>query len=323
MAQAPLLELIHVSKSFPTARGLVKAVDAVDLQVGPGEAVGLVGESGSGKSTLARLALGLIAPSEGDVRFSGQSIVGLSDRALKPFRRQAQMVFQDPYSSLNPRLRVREIIGEALDAHGLAQERRDQRIGELLDMVGLQASLSTRYPHEFSGGQRQRIGIARALAVEPRVLIADEPVSALDVSVQAQIISLLQDLRRHLGLSLLLISHDLDVVELLCERVSVLYLGRVMESGLTRHVMQAPRHPYSRALLAAVPKADPLVTRGARLLSGDIPSPLDPPSGCVFRTRCFYHEPHCAQSRPALLPADEPWQVACHRDPLSVETPPS
>ena len=269
---APLLQVSRISKSFATGRGTLQAVEDVSFTIAPGEAFGLVGESGSGKSTLGRLALGLIAPTSGNVSFSGQSIIGLSERALKPFRRQAQMVFQDPYSSLNPRLRIKEIIGEALDTHGLAQDRRDARIAELLDMVGLNASHAARYPHEFSGGQRQRIGIARALAVEPRLLIADEPVSALDVSVQAQIITLLQDLRRHLGLALLFISHDLEIVELLCERVAVLYLGRVMETGPTHQVMQTPRHPYSRALLAAVPKADPEAPRVKRLVSGDIPS---------------------------------------------------
>jgi peptide/nickel transport system ATP-binding protein len=312
----PLLSVSHLSKSFPTSRGTVQAVDDVSFSIAAGEAFGLVGESGSGKSTIGRLALGLITPTAGDIRFSGQSINGLSERALKPFRRQAQMVFQDPYSSLNPRLRVRDIIGEALDTHALAQDRRDARIAELLDMVGLNASHASRYPHEFSGGQRQRIGIARALAVEPRLLIADEPVSALDVSVQAQIITLLQDLRRHLGLALLFISHDLDIVELLCERVAVLYLGRIMETGPTDQVMKTPRHPYSRALLAAVPKADPDAPRMKRLVSGDIPSPLNPPSGCVFRTRCFYAEGPCATDRPVLAPVDSGWQCACLRDPL-------
>jgi peptide/nickel transport system ATP-binding protein len=315
----PLLELSGVSKLFPTARGQLHAVDGVSFRIEAGEAFGLVGESGSGKSTIGRLALGLIAPSAGDVRFMGQSIVGHSERALKPFRRQAQMVFQDPYSSLNPRLRVREIIGEALDAHDLAQDRRNARIAELLEMVGLQTAHATRYPHEFSGGQRQRIGIARALAVEPRLLIADEPVSALDVSVQAQIITLLQDLRRHLGLALLFISHDLEIVELLCERVAVLYLGRVMETGTTQEVMQSPRHPYSHALLSAVPKADPAAPRVKRLVTGDIPSPLDPPSGCVFRTRCFHADAACAQTRPVLSPDGARWQSACLRDPVSFQ----
>lgn len=312
----PLLSVSHLSKSFPTSRGIVQAVDDVSFSIAAGEAFGLVGESGSGKSTIGRLALGLITPTAGDIHFSGQSINGLSERALKPFRRQAQMVFQDPYSSLNPRLRVRDIIGEALDTHALAQDRRDARIAELLDMVGLNASYAARYPHEFSGGQRQRIGIARALAVEPRLLIADEPVSALDVSVQAQIITLLQDLRRHLGLALLFISHDLDIVELLCERVAVLYLGRIMETGPTDLVMKTPRHPYSRALLAAVPKADPEAARVKRLVAGDIPSPLNPPSGCVFRTRCFYAEGSCARDRPILEPVNAGWQSACLRDPL-------
>lgn len=312
----PLLSVSHLSKSFPTSRGHLKAVDDVSFSIAAGEAFGLVGESGSGKSTIGRLALGLITPTGGEIRFSGQVINGLSERALKPFRRQAQMVFQDPYSSLNPRLRVTDIIGEALDTHALAQDRREARIAELLDMVGLNASHASRYPHEFSGGQRQRIGIARALAVEPRLLIADEPVSALDVSVQAQIITLLQDLRRHLGLALLFISHDLEIVELLCERVAVLYLGRIMETGPTVQVMKTPRHPYSRALLAAVPKADPEAPRVKRLVSGDIPSPLNPPSGCVFRTRCFYAEGPCASERPALAPVDAGWHCACLRDPL-------
>lgn len=306
-----LLEVSHVSKHFTSTRGNVQAVDDVSFSISAGGAFGLVGESGSGKSTIGRLALGLIKPTAGDVKFSGQSIVGLSERSLKPFRRQAQMVFQDPYSSLNPRLRINDIIGEALDAHGLAQERRTARINELMDMVSLHASFTTRYPHEFSGGQRQRIGIARALAVEPRLLIADEPVSALDVSVQAQIITLLQDLRRHLGLALLFISHDLEVVEMLCDQVAVLYLGRVMEMGPTQDVMRRPRHPYTQALLAAVPKADPDAPRVQRLVAGDIPSPLAPPSGCVFRTRCFNADDDCAVQRPKLLPQDAPWRAAC------------
>jgi peptide/nickel transport system ATP-binding protein len=310
----PLLQLSNVSKSFVTNQGLLKAVDNVTISISEGETVGLVGESGSGKSTIGRMALGLISPNQGDILFSGASILGKSERELKPFRRQAQMVFQDPYSSLNPRLRVVDLIGEALDVHGLAQGRRKARVAELLELVGLNASHLDRYPHEFSGGQRQRIGIARALAVEPRLLIADEPVSALDVSVQAQIITLLQDLRRQLGLALLFISHDLEIVELLCERVTVLYLGRVMETGLTQQVMKTPRHPYSRALLSAVPKADPNLMRRTRLVSGDIPSPLDPPSGCVFQTRCFHSEEQCGKIRPKLKPENEVWQSACLRD---------
>jgi peptide/nickel transport system ATP-binding protein len=224
------------------------------------------------------------------------------------------MVFQDPFASLNPRLRVRDIIGEALDTHGIAQNRRSERIGELLEMVGLQKAHADRFPHEFSGGQRQRIGIARALAVEPKLIIADEPVSALDVSVQAQIINLLQDLRARFGLALLFISHDLDIVELLCERVAVLYLGRVMEMGPTERVMRHPRHPYTRALLAASPKADPDGPKARRLIMGDIPSPLDPPSGCVFRTRCPQAQSLCAQERPVLRQEQDGHQFACHFD---------
>lgn len=310
----PLLAVSHLSKDFQTAKGRLQAVEDVSFEIAAGEAFGLVGESGSGKSTIGRLVLRLIAASGGQVSFEGQPINALSERQLKPFRSQAQMVFQDPFASLNPRLRVRDIIAEALDTHAIAQDRRTERIGELLEMVGLQKAHADRFPHEFSGGQRQRIGIARALAVEPKLIIADEPVSALDVSVQAQIINLLQDLRARFGLALLFISHDLDIVELLCERVAVLYLGRVMEMGPTERVMRHPRHPYTRALLAASPKADPDGPRARRLIMGDIPSPLDPPSGCVFRTRCPQAQSLCAQERPLLRQEQDGHQFACHFD---------
>ncbi|SDR54957.1 peptide/nickel transport system ATP-binding protein [Rhizobiales bacterium GAS113] len=310
----PLLAVAGLTKVFGTPPRAVRAVTEVDLSIAPGEVLGLVGESGSGKSTIGRLVLRLLEPSAGTIRFAGEDIATLSERALKPFRRKAQMVFQDPYASLNPRLRVRDIIGEALDAHRLAAGRRSERIGELLETVGLPADHMSRFPHEFSGGQRQRIGIARALAVEPRLIVADEPVSALDVSVQAQVLNLLQDLRARFGLSMLFISHDLDVVELMCDRIAVLYLGRIMEIGPAQGVTTRPRHPYTRALLAASPKPDPEAPKVERILKGDIPSPISPPSGCVFRTRCPHAAEICAREIPSLRDAGEGQTFACHFD---------
>jgi peptide/nickel transport system ATP-binding protein len=290
-------------------------VEDVSFTVAPGEVLGLVGESGSGKSTIGRLILRLIDPTGGAIRFDGQDIATLPERRLRFLRAQAQMVFQDPYASLNPRLRVRDIIGEALAAHGLARgsTARRERIAALLEMVGLSPDHMTRFPHEFSGGQRQRIGIARALAVEPRLIVADEPVSALDVSVQAQVLNLMQDLRRRLGLAMLFISHDLDVVELMCDRIAVLYLGRIMEIGSTADICARPRHPYTRALMAASPKAVPGSPKPERLLKGDIPSPIAPPSGCVFRTRCPIAIPDCAREVPAFRDFGEGHRVACIR----------
>jgi peptide/nickel transport system ATP-binding protein len=292
----------------------VRAVDGVSFAIHPGEVLGLVGESGSGKSTIGRLILRLLDPTAGSIRFSGEDIARLPERRLKPFRRRAQMVFQDPYASLNPRLRVRDIVGEALDAHALARGRRNERVGELLELVGLPAGLMTRFPHEFSGGQRQRIGLARALAVEPELIVADEPVSALDVSVQAQALNLMQDLRARLNLAMLFISHDLDVVELMCDRIAVLYLGRVMEIGPAEQVTSRPRHPYTQALLAASPKMDPDQPKLTRLLKGDIPSPMSPPSGCVFRTRCPYAMPACAKVVPPLRDGGDGDAFACILD---------
>ncbi|WP_342361860.1 ABC transporter ATP-binding protein [Terrarubrum flagellatum] len=315
MSAEPLLAIESLSKTFGKAPKLVRAVNDVTFEVGRGEALGLVGESGSGKSTIGRLALRLIDPTDGSIRFDGEDVTATPERRLKSFRSRAQMVFQDPYASLNPRLRVASIVGEALDAHGLARgAARRTRIGELLELVGLPASHMDRYPHEFSGGQRQRIGIARALAVEPKLIVADEPVSALDVSVQAQVLNLMQDLRRRLGLSMLFISHDLDVVELMCDRIAVLYLGRIMEIGAAEQVSRHPRHPYTRALIAASPKADPDASPRQRMLKGDIPSPLAPPSGCVFRTRCLHATERCAAEAPALRPAGEGHRFACHFD---------
>ena len=312
MSDAPLVRIRGLTKHFGKPPALVHAVEDVSIDIARGEMVGLVGESGSGKSTIGRLILRALDLSAGTVAFEGREIGALSQREIRPLRRRMQMVFQDPFASLNPRLRVKDIIGEALDAHGLAQGlARMKRIGELLEIVGLEAQHATRFPHEFSGGQRQRIGIARALAVEPDLIVADEPVSALDVSVQAQVLNLLQDLRRRFGLAMLFISHDLDVIELMCDRIVVLYLGRVMEVGPAEEVCRRPRHPYTQALLAASPKPDPDAPRARRLLQGDIPSPLAPPSGCVFRTRCPLATSDCAQAVPAMRQAGEGHQFAC------------
>jgi peptide/nickel transport system ATP-binding protein len=314
MKTAPLLSLRGLTRHFGKAPELVRAVEGVSFEMARGEVLGLVGESGSGKSTIGRLALRLIEPTSGRIEFNGEDITATPGRRLKPFRRQAQMVFQDPYASLNPRLPVRDIVGEALDAHGLARgAAREQRIGELLQVVGLQGAHMSRYPHEFSGGQRQRIGIARALAVEPDLIVADEPVSALDVSVQAQVLNLMQDLRRRFALSMLFISHDLDVVELMCDRIAVLYLGRIMEIGPTAAIVRRSKHPYTRALIAASPKADPEAPVRRKVLRGDIPSPLAPPSGCVFRTRCASATERCAREVPALR-GEGAQQFACHFD---------
>jgi peptide/nickel transport system ATP-binding protein len=315
MSVAPLLAVSGLTKHFGKAPKPVRAVEDVSFDVAPGEVLGLVGESGSGKSTIGRLILRLIDPTAGRINFAGQEIAALPERRLRFLRQQAQMIFQDPYASLNPRLRVRDTIGEALGAHGLSPgAARKGRIASLLEMVGLSPDHMMRFPHEFSGGQRQRIGIARALAVEPKLIVADEPVSALDVSVQAQVLNLMQDLRQRLGLAMLFISHDLDVVELMCDRIAVLYLGRIMEIGNTADICTRPRHPYTRALMAASPKAVPGAPKPERLLKGDIPSPLAPPSGCVFRTRCPIAIADCAGDIPALQPVAEGHHVACIRE---------
>ena len=314
-ASPALVEVRGLTKHFGQAPRTVHAVEEVDFDIAPGELLGLVGESGSGKSTIGRLLLRLLPVTAGTIKFQDRDISQLSERRLRPLRSQMQMVFQDPYASLNPRLRVRDIIGEALDAHALARGRaRSDRIAQLLETVSLQPDHANRFPHEFSGGQRQRIGIARALAVEPRLIVADEPVSALDVSVQAQVLNLLQDLRQRFGLAMLFISHDLDVVELMCDRIVVLYLGRVLEVGKTADVCANPRHPYTQALLAASPRPDPEAPKTRRLLQGDIPSPMAPPSGCVFRTRCPLAGQDCAQAVPPMKTADDSHSYACIRD---------
>jgi peptide/nickel transport system ATP-binding protein len=313
----PLLQVQDLRVHFPTSsrRGapVVKAVDGVSFEVRRNSIVGLVGESGSGKTTTGRALLRLLPASGGRILFDGTDLTALDPASMLPWRRRMQIVFQDPYASLNPRMTVAEIIGEALDTHGLARGRRAERIADLLTRVGLNADHARRYPHEFSGGQRQRIGIARALAVEPEFIVADEPVSALDVSVQAQVLNLLQDLQRDLGLAMLFVAHDLAVVNYLCDEVVVLYLGRVMERGPTRRVYGAPRHPYTRALLSAAPVPDPRAPRNRILLKGDIPSPMDPPSGCVFRTRCPHAIEACAQTVPEPTSFGAGHMVACLR----------
>jgi peptide/nickel transport system ATP-binding protein len=323
-APAPvLLDVRGLTKTFSVRDKLVRAVDDVSFTVRRGSIVGLVGESGSGKTTAGRSILRLVDPTAGQVLFDGSDIAALPEKALRPWRKRMQIVFQDPYSSLNPRLRVRSIIGEALDAHGLAKgAARGPRIAELMQSVGLLPEQADRYPHEFSGGQRQRIGIARALAVEPDFIVADEPVSALDVSVQAQIINLIEDLRTRLGLTMLFIAHDLAVVDYLCDEVVVMYLGRVMESGPTAQVMARPRHPYTQALLSAAPVPDPTARRARIVLKGDIPSPLSPPSGCVFRTRCRLSADICATQVPPALPVGPDHVAACLRlDAAAVDAP--
>ncbi len=320
MSTRPLVEVDHLEKQFPVGRGLlgrphavVRAVDGVTFDIRAGETLGLVGESGCGKSTLGRLILRLIEPTAGDVRFDGRSLLHLSPRALRAVRRAMQIVFQDPYGSLNPRMRVSGIVAEGLVVHrvGTSAERRE-RVRALLDLVGLPADAATRFPHEFSGGQRQRIGIARALAVEPRFIVADEAVSALDVSIQAQILNLLQDLKQRLGLTLLFISHDLRVVEHLSDRVAIMYLGKIVEIGSRDEVFADPRHPYTRALLAAVPVPDPR-RRGQRPpLAGDVPSPLSPPPGCAFHPRCPYAVEACRTVTPPLEAGRSGRAVACH-----------
>ncbi|HUA78470.1 MAG TPA: oligopeptide/dipeptide ABC transporter ATP-binding protein [Acetobacteraceae bacterium] len=296
----------------------VPAVVDVSLSLAAGEAVGLVGESGSGKSTIGRLLLGLLAPTEGRVVFDGIEISGAPADVLRRLRRRMQLIFQDPYASLDPRRRVGAQIAEGLLIHGLASGREaEARARALLQEVGLPAEHAERYPQQFSGGQRQRIGIARALATGPDFLVADEPVSALDVSVQAQVLALLGDLCRRRGLTLLFISHDLPVVRHLCARVVVLYLGRVMEEGRTEDVFAGPRHPYTRALLAAAPRLDPGRRQERAPLAGELPSPADPPSGCVFRTRCAYALPKCAEERPVLREAGGAGhRAACIRDDI-------
>jgi len=315
----PLLQTVTLRKHYPITAGLfhkqvasVKAVDGVDLSIREGETLGLVGESGCGKSTLARLVLRLEAPTSGQVIYRGRDLTTLGGR-LKAFRKEAQMVFQDPQSSLDPRMSVGDAIGEALLIHEGGDDRqRREKVAGLLKRVGLEPDHADRYPHQFSGGQKQRVGIARALAVNPRFLVADEPVSALDVSVQAQILNLLMDLRDEFGLTYLFIAHDLSVVKHVSDRIAVMYLGKVVELGSKNEVVAAPLHPYTRALLAAVLVPDPHQKKTMGLLMGEVPSPASPPPGCHFHPRCQQASPDCKCQAPALVEASPGHFVACH-----------
>ncbi len=314
-----LVEARALTKRFPVGRTLlgrprawVHAVSGVDLRLAPGETLGLVGESGCGKSTLGRLLLRLIEPTSGEVSFEGRSLTSLGARELRALRRSMQIIFQDPYGSLNPRMRIDAIVGEGLMIHkmGTRAERR-AKVRELLELVGLPPEAAARYPHEFSGGQRQRVGIARALALGPKFVVADEAVSALDVSIQAQILNLLQDLQRRLALTLLFISHDLRVVEHLADRVAIMYLGRIVEQGTRAAVYGNPRHPYTRALLSAVPVPDPTRKAERQILSGEPPSPVSPPPGCAFHPRCPFAIEQCRREVPLLETGRDGHAVAC------------
>jgi len=328
-ADEPLVQARGLVKHFPITRGIVfqrkvgavRAVDGVSLEVRRGETLGIVGETGCGKSTTARLIMRLLDVTAGEIRFDGRDITHLKGAPLKAVRREMQMVFQDPHSSLNPRKTIGSIIGQPFAIHGLLREQgaRKREVQRLMETVGLNPEHYNRYPHEFSGGQRQRIGVARALALEPKLLIADEPVSALDVSIQAQVLNLLRDLQRRLGLTLVFIAHDLSVVRHMCDRVAVMYLGKIVEIGPNEPLYEFPRHPYTGALLAAVPVADPSLHGSARrLLGGDVPSPANPPRACRFHTRCPKAQQLCAEREPELEDKGSGTLVACHF-PLSRE----
>ena len=321
VADVPLLDVRDLKKHFPVRKGVightvaqVQAVDGVSFTIGEGETLGLVGESGCGKSTVGKTVLRLIEPTAGRIILRGRDITGLSKSEMRPIRRQIQMVFQDPYSSLNPRVHAGDIVGEPLRVHRLATgaERREQ-VAALFERVGLRADQMKNFPHEFSGGQRQRVGIARALALNPKLIICDEPVSALDVSIQAQVINLMMDLQEEFGLSYLFISHDLAVVEHISHRVAVMYLGKIVELAERKTLFRAPQHPYTEALLSAVPVPDPKAAREhRRRLKGEVPSPVDPPSGCRFHPRCPYAEERCKIEEPLLRATDDGTLVACH-----------
>ena len=324
---APLAEVEHLRQWFSIgrllgARHTVRAVDDVSLSIARGEVLGLVGESGSGKSTLGRAVLRVTEPSGGRIVFDGQDVTRFSRRQLRPLRARMQMIFQDPFASLNPRMTVGQIIAAPLRIQrpGLKRAEVTERVADALRTVGLAESHAERYPHEFSGGQRQRIGIARAFIMEPAFLVADEPVSALDVSIQAQVINLLMEIKQKLDLTILFISHDLAVVGRLCDRIAVMYLGRIVEIADTRTLFCAPRHPYTEALFSAVPQTDPARRRERILLKGDLPSPLAPPSGCAFRTRCRYALPACAEAVPPLIDVGGGHWKACIRDDLTLRS---
>jgi oligopeptide/dipeptide ABC transporter ATP-binding protein len=315
-----VLDVVALKKHFPVKKGLLRrtvgqvyAVDGVSFSINEGETLGLVGESGCGKSTVARTVLRLIEPTEGSILLDGHDVTRLGKAAMRPYRRQMQIIFQDPFSSLNPRMSAGDIVGEPLQVHDIAHGKgKTAQVGELFDQVGLRRSQMNAFPHEFSGGQRQRISIARALALNPRLIVADEPVSALDVSIQAQVINLMMDLQREKRLSYLFIAHDLAVVEHISHRIAVMYLGKIVEYADKTTLFTEPKHPYTQALLAAVPVPNPKLRRERRLLQGDVPSPINPPPGCTFHTRCPYAMDRCRQEVPALREIAPGHGVSCH-----------
>lgn len=317
--EKPLVEIKHLKKHFPVKKGwigkkeAVRAVDDISFFIRKGETFGLVGESGCGKSTTGRMIMNLLTATEGEIWFDGNEISQFGDHQMRRIRRQLQMVFQDPYASLNPRMKVYEIVAEPLVVHGIGtRKERQKRVDELLETVGLNSSYAERYPHEFSGGQRQRIGIARALAVNPEFIIADEPVSALDVSIQSQILNLLQDLQEQFRLTYLFISHDLSVVEHISDRIGVMYLGKLVEVADKKALYEDPKHPYTKALLSSVPVPNPRLKKEKIILKGDIPSPANPPSGCRFHTRCPACMEICKTKKPELKEVNPGQHVSCH-----------
>jgi oligopeptide/dipeptide ABC transporter ATP-binding protein len=323
-APQPVLDVRDLKKHFPVRKGVLRttvghvyAVDGVSFSIAAGETLGLVGESGCGKSTVARAVLRLVEPTAGEVRILGRDILPLTKSEMRPFRRQAQIIFQDPFSSLNPRMSAGEIVGEPLRVHGIGgKKERREKVAALFERVGLRPSQMGSLPHQFSGGQRQRIGIARALALDPQLIVGDEPVSALDVSIQAQVINLMMDLQHEKSLSYLFIAHDLAVVEHISHRVAVMYLGRIVELADKRELFANPLHPYTEALLSAVPVPNPKLKRAKRVLQGDVPSPINPPSGCHFHTRCPYAMTRCKVETPKLVEISARHWAACHlREP--------